>query len=451
MKRKEKLSEFADSLARIILGGSLDRLSISQRIVDALALEACRPKVIKLVDQLFKTFPFLTTPPTLREVKNFLLVQKWTPAKILRGSGIKLAAARKLPETLLNPESFIPMRREFLAWKLPAMTSSVQLAEFLGLTAQQLDWISARPPLARCDKGDPRYEFHLDCKNRKRRLLEIPYPKLMSVQRRLLRELFEKIPLHDAAHGFRKGRSVVTYAKPHVGQRVVWRTDLANFFPSIQANRIFGALRTFGYPETVARTLTGLTTNRIPKSVFRKLFVGSPSDVVRELELLYDSPHLPQGAPTSPALANLITYRLDCRLQGLANRFKANYTRYADDLAFSGNDSFKKALKEFQTLALAIIMDEGFAIHRRKSVVMTSSRQQKLAGIIVNEKLNSPRIEYKQLHAILHNCAQSDPESQNRDEHPDFQSHLQGRIGWVKSLNSTRGQKLRKLFDTIEW
>ncbi len=448
---KEKLSQFADSLARIILGGPLDRLSISQRIVDALALEACRPKVVKLVDQLFKIYPFLLPQPTLREVKSFLLLKRWTPAKILRGSGIKLAAARNLPESLLNPEAFVPVRRELLEWKLPAMKSSIQLAEFLGLTTQQLDWMSARAPFARCDQGDPRYEFHLERKSRKSRLLEIPYPKLMSVQRRLLPDLLDKIPLHHAAHGFRKGRSVKSYAEPHVGQRVVWRTDLANFFPSIQSNRIFGAFRTFGYPESVARSLTGLTTNRIPKSVFRTLFADSPRDAARELEFLYDSPHLPQGAPTSPAIANLISYRLDCRLQGLASKFEASYTRYADDLAFSGNDSFKKSLKEFQSFALAIILDEGFAIRRRKSVVMTASRQQQLAGIIVNEKLNTPRTEYKQLHAILHNCTQGNPESQNRDKHSDFQTHLQGRIAWMNSLNPTRGKKLQQIFESIEW
>src|SRR5690606_22604562 len=101
------------------------------------------------------------------------------------------------------------------------------------------------------------------------RLLESPKSRLTALQRRILREILERIPAHDAAHGYRRGRSVVSHVAPHAGQGLVIRLDLRDFFPSVAGSRVHALFRTAGYPRPVARLLTGLCTNAVPPEVLR--------------------------------------------------------------------------------------------------------------------------------------------------------------------------------------
>jgi hypothetical protein len=176
-----------------------------------------------------------------------------------------------------------------------------------------------------------------------------------------------------------------------------------------------------------------------------------PLSAIREAELLYARPHLPQGAPTSPALANLCTYRIDCRLQGLAQRAGADYTRYADDLAFSGDKAFEKGVNRFSTHVAAILMEEGFNVNFRKTRIMRQGVRQHLTGLVINHHVNVMRPDFDRLKAILTNCIRHGPESQNREDHPLFRFQLDGRIAFVEMVNRAKGERLRKLFSEIEW
>jgi hypothetical protein len=272
-------------------------------------------------------------------------------------------------------------------------------------------------------------------------LLEIPKADTKSIQRRILREILNFIPPHKAAHGFRPGRSVGSYVAPHVGRTIVLRFDLRDFFASISAARITAIFRTAGHPKSVARVLAGLCSTR------------TPSDLVGEHDMgpRWRSPHLPQGAPTSPALANLAAYRLDIRLSALAKSLGAAYTRYADDLAFSGDERLARSAKRIQVLVGVIAAEEGFELNFRKSRFMRRGLRQQLAGLVVNVKPNVRRQAFDTLKAILCNCVRHGPASQNRDEHPDFLAHLAGRIAHVRQWNPVRGAKLQSLFDRIRW
>jgi hypothetical protein len=160
---------------------------------------------------------------------------------------------------------------------------------------------------------------------------------------------------------------------------------------------------------------------------------------------------LPQGSPTSPALANLCAYRLDCRLSALAQKMGAQYTRYADDLAFSGEQELERCARRFQVLVCQVALEEGFEIHTRKSRFMRQGVRQQLAGIVINQHPNPKRRDYDRLKAILYNCARDGPSTHNREDRPDFRAHLLGRIAYVSSINPPRGRKLRQLFDRISW
>ena len=166
---------------------------------------------------------------------------------------------------------------------------------------------------------------------------------------------------------------------------------------------------------------------------------------------MYARPHLPQGAPTSPALANLTAYRLDCRLTGLAKSAGATYTRYADDLAFSGGEELRRAARRFLAHAAAIALEEGFSVNHRKTRILRQGVRQQLAGIVVNQKVSLRRANLKLLEAILTNCIRFGPESQNRAGVPDFRVHLEGRIGFVEMIDRVKGGNLKTLFEKIGW
>jgi hypothetical protein len=224
------------------------------------------------------------------------------------------------------------------------------------------------------------------------------------------------------------------------------RVDLQAFFTSVFAGRVYGVFRTAGYPEEAARTLTALCTHRTPSDVLASAPVSAELDCAR-----LRAPHLPQGAPSSGALANLAAHRLDVRLAALATFVGARYSRYADDLVFSGERDLIRSAPTLVARIGAIAIEEGFALNFRKTRVMTAGTRQRVGGIVVNEKPSIARVEIDRLRAILHNCARSGPSSQNRDGHADFRAHLLGRIAWVSQVDRVKGARLRSLFDRIAW
>ena len=371
--------------------------------------------------------------PRLRDVAAFLRADAgWRQATLDYGDKIRIADWR------------LPAAHFESPFACPPLATQGDLLHWLHLSAGELEWFAEHWR----EQVRPHYHCRMVPKARGGfRLIEAPKHRLKHIQRRILDELLQPIPAHPAAHGFVPGRGVHTFAAAHTGQRAVLRMDLENFFPSIGRARVEGVFRTSGYPEEVAQKLAGLCTTITP----RKCFAGLGRDVRRAAEGLYCRRHLPQGAPSSPALANLCAYRLDCRLAGLARSVGANYSRYADDLVFSGGADFRERVERLSDSVAAIARDEGFAINHRKTRIAGQACSQKIAGLLVNEKLNVPRADYDQLKAILTNCRRSGPASQNREALPDFRAHLEGRVGWVASVNPARGAKLRALLAAIDW
>lgn len=269
------------------------------------------------------------------------------------------------------------------------------------------------------------------------RLVAAPKPRLKEIQRRLLRHVLAPIPTHFAAHGAVPARSVRTAVAPHAESPTVLRVDLAAFYASIPAARVWGLLRQAGYPEQVAHVLTGLMTTVAPAGV-------SSDPRLR-------TPHLPQGAPTSPQLANLVAFSLDRRLTGLAQRYRATYTRYVDDLTFSGA-VLRPARARFVAAVEDVVRAEGFAVNDRKTVVLGAAGRQRVLGAVVNAHPAVPRAERDALRATLHNCAVRGWSGQARGRSRDeFRAHLLGRIAWVGSLHPEHGRRLRAIADRIDW
>jgi len=362
-------------------------------------------------------------------------------------------------------ESRPRVRRWFLSeqqmgrrrWPVAELETPADLAELLGLDPGRLDWLADARGLERSVASERlrnyRYAW-LPRRGAPPRAIERPKSMLKAAQRRVLREVLDAIPAHDAAHGFVAGRSARSHAALHTRAELVLRLDLEDFFASVTAGRVFGIFRTAGYAEGVAHALTALCTNVLPQARWAELPKPTDPGLIAahwRLGRRLATPHLPQGAPTSPALASLAAFSLDRRLTGLAAALGARYTRYADDLAFSGDASLGRRAGRIAELVAEIARDEGFLLNPAKTRAMPRSARQQLCGVVVNEHPNVPRRDYDLLKAILHDAARNGPAAANRAGHPDFAAHLLGRIAWVEQLNPPRGRRLRERFEAVQW
>lgn len=346
---------------------------------------------------------------------------------------------------ILRPARMRPRPLGLDTCDLPDLPTVKELAQWLDLPLDRLLWLSPSTPL-----GANHYRYKLQPKRTGGlRLLEIPKAGLKRVQRAIHNGLLQQVPVHEAAHGFVVGRSVATHAAAHAGQPVVIKFDLQDFFGSIRAAQVAAVWRTLGYPTDVARCLATLCTHRTTRMVVDRLRDDGGLDWLGAKRLR--AAHLPQGAPTSPTLANLCAFGLDLRMEGLAWTFGATYTRYADDLVFSGPESLRPQFRALQAWVAAIAQDEGFALHPDKTRCLPQHRQQRITGIVVNTHPNTPRQDFERLKACLHQCVQNGPASQNTAQLADFRRHLLGRIAWVKQFNAARAAKLMGLFRRIQW
>jgi RNA-directed DNA polymerase len=259
-----------------------------------------------------------------------------------------------------------------------------ELARRLDMTPQELQAVQ------------PSYrEFFIPKRSGGRRRILAPDEPLKKLQRRILRRLFGRLKCHAAAMGFEKARSIVTNAQLHVGHAVVLKMDIKDFFPSTRSKRVYYYFRKIGWNREVANLLVRLCTHE-----------GG----------------LPQGAPTSPRLSNLVNHRLDARLTGLAagrwfrnpmtgemaggEQYDAVYSRYADDLTFSFPADDPDIIHYVIRMTNEILTQEGYNLHfHKKLVIARRHARQQVTGLVVNERVNLPRHVRRWLRAVEHRAA----------------------------------------------
>lgn len=263
------------------------------------------------------------------------------------------------------------------------------------------------------------------------RTLYAPNVQLKWVQRRILEKILMCASPHDAAHGFSLGRSTRTNALPHVGRALLLKFDLEDFFPTITYKRVLGFFVSLGYPYADARTTVDDDGTNVAPILARLCCVA----VTKERGVL------PQGAPTSPTLANLLCRRLDGRLTGLAARFGGAYTRYADDLTFSFVQPDSVRIGAFRTTVRKICRSEGFVVNEAKFRVIRAHRCQRVTGVVVNDKPNIPRELRRAFRAMLHNCETHGVAA--AAAHPEFSiGYLQGFASYINMIRPDLGPDL---------
>lgn len=304
---------------------------------------------------------------------------------------------------------------------LPLWLTESDIARALGLSLGELHFFASH----RLRERVRHYvTFSLPKRSGGQRLIMAPKRRLKKIQRTLLHDLVNKLPVSEQAHGFRTDRNIKTGAELHVGKRVVVRLDLEDFFPTIHYGRVRGLLIAYGYSYPVATTLAVLMTEcrRQPVSVDGQIF-----------HVPVGARHCVQGAPTSPGIGNALLLKLDHRLDGVARASGFVYTRYADDLCFSGDALARvPALLGYVT---RIVADEGFRVNRKKTQVMRQGQRQRVTGVTVNRVLGLSRQERRLLRAMAHRLSQQDD--------PELRQHLEGKLAYLHMLNPEQAAKLR--------
>jgi hypothetical protein len=313
---------------------------------------------------------------------------------------------------------------------LPVIQDLAGLRKLLGIkSANQLGFLL----LASDQRGGPYTRFTIPKRGGGERVICAPKKQLRWVQRQILDQILAKVPPHPAAHGFVAGRSTVTNAEKHRGAKLLLKFDLTDFFPTIHYHRVVGLFTSLGYYVGDCRFGTADDARRVAPTLAR-LCCYAPDPQV------WDGVTLPQGAPTSPAISNLVCRRLDARLEGLARANQGVYTRYADDLTFSFAQETPD-LGRFRWWVDQVCHQEGFFVNQAKFRVIRASQRQLVTGIVVNDVLHIPREERRRFRALLHNCRRHGLASQARGR-DDLAAYLRGFASYVHMVDPVEGAKL---------
>jgi RNA-directed DNA polymerase len=323
------------------------------------------------------------------------------------------------------------------ARQLPVLAMPADVARALNLEIPRLRWLAFHSEASAITHY---VRFQVPKKSGGTRELSAPHHDMAAAQEWILIHILEKLPLHEAAHGFVKTRSTMSNAVPHLAKAAVVNLDLKEFFPSITFPRVKGIFQALGYSPAVA-TILALLCTECPR---RKIAYAG-----RTLHVATGPRGLPQGACTSPALSNLLARRLDARLHGLARKIGFTYTRYADDLTFSAEGEAAGRIGYLLARVRHLVADENLVVNEKKTRVQRPGAQQTVTGIVVNKRPNVPRRTVKRLRAILHDAQLHGLEAANREQRDNFVDWLGGMIAYVHMVNPARGQELKDQFARV--
>lgn len=251
----------------------------------------------------------------------------------------------------------------------------------------------------------------------KLRWIDAPQEPLKEIQSNILKNLVYKFRAHPCAFGFIKGKSVRDGAAMHVQSKVLLCVDVSNFFSSIKVDEIF-------------RLLTYLLNN------CKEPISHTKEELEMLVALLTYKGGLPQGSPASPALANMFCMKLDQHMYNLAKTNNLRYTRYADDISFSSKTSDFMMFTILPEINKELIK-WGFRMNPNKTRILRPHRRMIVTGVVVNNRLGTPKWVWKNLRARLHNLlVQKDSLSTI-----EYQK-LRGQIEWIKTLHHKRGEQL---------
>lgn len=330
--------------------------------------------------------------------------------------------------------------------KLPVIFSRNHLAMLLGVQYTYLTHLI-----------ESRNGYYQPFKLAKRRggFREIMAPReeLKAVQRWILVHILDKVKLHKACKGFRKGISIADNAAPHEGKQYILKVDLLKYFDTITEQRVYGVFKSLGYHPNLARDLAMLCTAKHSKRYWNSFSTGDKEELCDLIE--EQPPVLPQGAPTSPALANFIATHLDHRMSRMAAKMKIKYSRYADDLTFSGNkyNLPKKLIHQ-------VIEEEGLHVNKKKVKMFKRGMKQYVTGLTVTNGVHVSKKYRKEVMSHIYFAQKYGPEGhlewlkktgKIRQYKYSFRDWLQGCIAHIYAVDKKHAETMMREFNKIDW
>lgn len=315
-------------------------------------------------------------------------------------------------------EFYIQNIKKLQVLKFPVILNSYHLSNLVGIK-----WVVLKQLI---DNKYCYHQFYVLKKNKiEKRSISAPSNELLFVQEFIKNNILAKVTIHQSAYGFVNNKSILDNAQAHLNAEMILNIDLKNFFPSIKKNRVYYIFNKIcGYDKTMSYCFTKLVTlNNC----------------------------LPQGAPTSPVISNIAAYKLDVRLSNLAQKLQINYTRYADDITFSGSkDKVNLQLLNFTS---KIIKEEGFKLNGKKTRFSSKSCRQEVTGLIVNNcSVHVDRRYIRKVRQELHYIKKFgiDKHILNAEIlNSYYLDHLKGKIMFIWQVEKEQGEKLLKQYNEI--
>lgn len=310
---------------------------------------------------------------------------------------------------------------------LPNLHSVNDVAKAMDITVSELRFLA----YSRKNSKTSHYKrFKVAKKSGGFRLISAPMPRLKKAQHYILEHILNKVTMHPKAHGCVLEKSILSNAVPHVNKDMVINQDLKNFFPSITYTRIKGVYKGMGYSEQVA--------------VIFALLCSEPK--ILDVSLLgenYFAQHgdrfLPQGSPCSPAISNIICKKMDYRLDGLATKYGFAYSRYVDDITFSGAKAQFSKIPALLKYSKKIVKSETFTLHPEKLRIMKRHQRQEVTGVIVNKKPNINKQSLKRFRALVYQIEKDGIKGKTWNGGLNVLAEIDGYANFIYQIDKEKG------------
>lgn len=278
-----------------------------------------------------------------------------------------------------------------------------------------------------------------------------PSDDLKNIQYWIKNFILDNISISKNANAFVKGKSIKDNAIKHIGQELILNIDLYRFFDTIKEKRVYGLFRNLGYTKKLSYDLARLITVHPPTSYWKDIKIENR---LNKSFIISKPAILPQGAPTSPVMSNIIANRLDKIFTKCSLEYNLNYSRYADDITFSGR---RKNMISLSTVK-KVIRQQGFTININKTRYIGNSKKQTVTGLTVNNGVSVDKKMIKFIKQELYYCLKfgykNHLEYKRRNGHiikTGYKDWLFGKICFIYSINKNKGKRFLSLFEQIDW